>query len=303
MRELRRSIRIKWFFRDKPENPYYIPRFHVKNSEWDPPTAPDIIEEAMIKMEKALVKQASSLPQSMFLLNPDIKSLRDFLQDGQFLVKITDKNLGLAVITKDWYSKECELHLSNKKAYTLVSPEAILGLDRKLFDIIKGNVFTPTIKKFLLQSMIADLPRFYVIPKIHKTPWASRPIIPSHSWVTSRASEVVDYFLQPLLSQYNFVLNRTKAFLTGLRSAVSKTDSLHNCILVSGDVRAMYTNIDPDEAIHRVGGLLKDCNLKGNSCEGIFELLKFILQNNFFGYERRIYKQKSLRKFGTKKHR
>ncbi|POS83976.1 hypothetical protein EPUL_003990, partial [Erysiphe pulchra] len=63
---------------------------------------------------------------------------------AEFLVKVTDKNLGLAVITKSWYRKECEIHLSNQKAYTLVHIETILDLDMKLYNIIKGNVFTPT---------------------------------------------------------------------------------------------------------------------------------------------------------------
>lgn len=68
MRELNRSIRMKWFFLDNPENPYYIPRFYVQNPEWKPPAASDTIEEAIFKMEEALVKQVPNLPQHAHLL-------------------------------------------------------------------------------------------------------------------------------------------------------------------------------------------------------------------------------------------
>ena len=50
-----------------------------------------------------------------------------------------------------------------------------------------------------LHSAEYKLPRFHVIPKVHKNLWSSRPIIPSHSWITSRVSKVVDYTLQKIV--------------------------------------------------------------------------------------------------------
>lgn len=296
--KLRRSIRISWFFRNKPTNLSYIPRFHVKNPSWEPPLAHPVIEGAIKEMGTLLSKQVPRLQYHNDLFNPNVNTIRQFLQDARYLVKITDKNLGLAVMTQEWYKKECETHLSNLEAYECYGDTFPIWCMELFSTLLLIHNWNPTILKYL-QTTKSDLPRFYVIPKVHKEPWASRPIIPSHSWVTSRASEVVDYILQPLLRHHQHVLNSTKMFLTGLREAASSQTSLDGCILATGDVKAMYTNINPKKALEIIREMMLDCDLQGNTFEGISELLEFILENNFFQYDQKIYKQKSGLAMGT----
>ncbi|CAD6499801.1 BgTH12-03908 [Blumeria graminis f. sp. triticale] len=292
MTQLYRSIRIRWLFRDKSDNPYYIPKFHVKTPGWEPPRANSRIEKAIDAVRESLCRQTPQLPQSAHLRNPEIKSLRDFSRDESYLVKITHKNLGLAVVTKSWYCNEITTHISNTDAYQLVGLVHLHDINMKFKSIVRNHVFSTVIKKYLNETT-TELPRFHVIPKIHKIPWSSRPIIPSHSWITSRASEVIDYFIQPYLKNYPFELNSTKSFLAGLRKIASKMHSLEGCILASGDVKAMYTNIDPCKALESAKIAINACYRKGNSTKGIEKLLEFILRYNFFEYEHDVYKQKS----------
>lgn len=292
MTQLRRSIRIKWLFRHKEDQSQFIPKFHVK-STWEPPLASHTVERAIDAIQAALFQQVSALPHKAYEHNPETKHLRQFLQDASYLVKITDKNLGLAVVTKEWYMNQTHLHLADANAYEVTKYD-LVDLLQKFKQIATEHKWTSQIHKYL-QTSTATLPKFHVIPKVHKNPWSSRPIIPSHSWVTSRASEVIDYFLQPEIRKLDFVLDSTKSLIQGIRGL----SNLQGATLVTGDVRAMYTNIPAEDAVLASSLLLQQADLKGNTLDGLTELLRFVLHNNFFTFQDETYRQRSGLAMGT----
>jgi len=297
MTALRRTIEIKAFFATKPASKaHYIPRFHVK-SDWEPPTETAGLPEALDAMEAALFKQVSALPHKAYLRNPEVRHLKEFLSEKKYLVKITDKNLGLAVVTSDWYTEQCQEHLSNTRAY---APRQIkLDTLKEEYDTILDTLrWTPAIRRYL-STADCEIPRFHVIPKVHKTPWSSRPIIPSHSWITSKASEVVDYFLQPIVKSSIPVLQSTKDFVNRIKDV--KLNPGRTVWLVTGDVKAVYTNIPPDAAISVVVELLAEkrkCK-RSNTAQDITTLLEFVLRNNCFSYLEDTYIQNSGLAMGT----
>lgn len=295
--QLRRTLRIKLFFMDKKGSKgNYIPRFHVK-SDWEPPTATPGLEEAISAMEAALLRQVSALPHKAYLMNPETKPLKEFLARRKYLVKITDKNLGLAVVTSQWYIDQCQEHLRNTIAY---APRQIKldSLKEKYDLLLQSGRWTPAIFRYL-ETATCDVPRFHVIPKVHKQPWSSRPIIPSHSWITSKASEVVDYFLQPTVKETVPILQSTRHFLSRLRQ--QDLDLGEDVWLVTGDVKAMYTNIPPAEAISVVDEILQKSRKghRSNGAADLIKLLEFVLQNNCFNFLEDSYIQKSGLAMGT----
>jgi hypothetical protein len=204
----------------------------------------------------------------------------------KFLVKITDKNLGLSVISLDWYENQCSIHLSNTSAYWESElPKYSLG--RELQEIYSSKYLPASIRKYI-QTSTMILPKFYVIPKVHKTPWSSRPIIPSHSWIISRVAEVIDYVLQPELAKFPSILSSTTDLIKGLQ----KVESLENCLIVTGDVTAMYTNIDPWKAIEAIKSIISRDTQKMRKSD-LTKMLEFVLLNNFFKYRGKIYHQQS----------
>lgn len=280
--QLRRTIRIRWFFRHKSLNTDRS--FHVK-SDWEPPKATARIERAIEQTEAALLSQDTALPSRSYMLNPEVKTLCQYLREKQYLVKITDKNLGLAVVTRQWYMEQCLKHLSQQNAYEESEP-SLEDLACQLKDLVHSFQWNKETRKYL-QTTTADLPRFHVIPKVHKTPWASRPIIPSHSWVTSRASEVIDKYLQKFVRRIPYVLDSSKTF-------VNKIRQIHlegQCTLVTGDVKAMYTNIPLEGAKYLASEALKKVDTENNPVEGLWGLLFFVLENNYFEFDQKTYKQ------------
>ena len=47
-----------------------------------------------------------------------------------------------------------------------------------------------------------NLPRFYAIPKIHKTPWRRRSIVPCYSRYITNVAKVVQQRLSPLMDRF-----------------------------------------------------------------------------------------------------
>jgi hypothetical protein len=290
--QLMQAVRTRYEFRDRPINPAYIAEFHVKKDDWIPPLASDLIENTLIKVKDCLLRQIKSLPNIGFRYNPNVSNVRSFLDEKKYLVKITDKNLGLSVISLSWYLDQCKTHLSNSIAYR----KEMINLSQlqKDLDLIAESATLPAAIRKYLKTSENKLPRFHVIPKVHKTPWSSRPIVPSHSWITSKASEVVDYCLKPLLSKYPMVLDSTKSFL----ERISTIKDVSNCWLVTGDVTAMYTNINPFKAIEVIGTMLSRENRRVRK-KDLLELIQFVLLNNFFEFQGTTFCQTSGLAMGT----
>jgi hypothetical protein len=297
---LRRSVRIGWFFGFQYKNQFFHPKFWTK-TDWEPPKADFVVEDALSRMRAALFRQVLPSPRNAQMLNPELSTLRSFLEEKQYLVKITDKNLGLAVVSKEWYVTECFKHLS-QETYRRVGPRRV----ENAHDTIQEEFFNHFSKKkdlfprrmmLYLQGSENKIPKFHVIPKVHKTPWSSRPIVPSHSWITSRLSKVVDHFLQPCLKRYPWVLKSTKDFVSGIRQVKWKP----GMYLLTGDVKSMYTNIPQAASSEICTRIFKDQKTTSSlpSSDTIGKALMFIMKSNVFEFQDHVYIQADGLAMGT----
>ena len=94
-----------------------------------------------------------------------------------------------------------------------------------------------------------ETPKFYTLPKIHKPSNPGRPVVNSIDSHTSRISKYVDFYLQPLARQLPSYIQDTSHFLRKLNI---RRDSNPDSILVTLDVRSLYTNIPNEEGIAAV---------------------------------------------------
>lgn len=74
--------------------------------------------------------------------------------------------------------------------------------------------------------------KFYVLPKIHKTPMVGRPIAASHSYITRPISIFVDELIKPKLRMPT-VLRDSSELIQLLENTVLPHS---NCFLVTADV-------------------------------------------------------------------
>jgi hypothetical protein len=141
------------------------------------------------------------------------------------------------------------------------------------------------------------IPEFKGLPKVHKTPWTLRPIIPSHSWITASMSQVADYLLRPLVNESPWIVNSTIEVINGVRNA--KITEHEDLWFVTGDVQSFYTNVPVLETIALIENIAKDKQWPSWKVRMIRSCLTAVMSHNCFSYQEEIYWQHSGIAMGT----
>ena len=187
------------------------------------------------------------------------KGLRDLKENPTVRVLATDKNLGPALVSTEWVENETLKHLNDTKSYSKVTTDDWTHRRQKVIETREKLVnsyssFQPPNSLKFLRSL-DNSPRsvypakFHIIPKIHKSPIAGRPIAASHSYITRAISKFVDELVKPMPT----VLRDSGELIQCLEKVVLPT----NCLLVTADVSSLYPNIDTKKAIIALDLLLR----------------------------------------------
>jgi len=167
-------------------------------------------------------------------------------------------------------------------------------------DIASGEFFSGSTREYLeASSLEKDIPQFHAIPKVHKELWTLRPIVPSHSWVTRRSSEVCDVALRELHRlKYPWVVDSSREVIKRLwKSDITRSDDIW---LVTGDVEAFYTNVNIDGTIEQIKKDLVDLPISSDyNHEGIPDLLDIVMNFNCFTFQGRYFYQRNGIAMGT----
>jgi len=257
----------------------------------------DAIEKGL-RMGKDLLfeKTAALNPADTHMSNPDVRSIKDFLQSSELLLKITDKNLGLAAISKPWYLEECKRMLADEATYDYISLDDLRYYQHEAMErirvIVESAAFSDDISEFLLASTEdQSIPEFHAIPKVHKPVWKLRPIVPSHSWVTRRASEVCDFTLRSFhRREFPWIVDSTREVLAHIAGkTITRSDSIW---IVTGDVESFYTNVNTAETVELIHTALSGLDSShGIDHHYIRHLLDVVMLCNCFGFNDEFYHQ------------
>lgn len=212
--------------------------------------------------------------------------------DVNILIKPADKNLGLCVISRDWYIQEGRRQLASVSYKPILSFD--IGDTLKLLDhfLVKHQYSLDPLELKWLQhqrnTVNHKLPCFYLLPKLHKNPVVGRPIVASSAWVFSPLSQWISYHLNPVVQSMDTVLVSTAAVVTELQSIALPTDT--DVWLVSADVSDMYNNIPVSQAIVAVGCVVRR-RFPLKLAEALVDAISLVLHNNYFVFDDAVYHQ------------
>ena len=189
----------------------------------------------------------------------------------KLVIANADKNLGLTVMDYDWFHRECLRQLYNRDFYRELPERLARARVRAAFQHLTRLVHAGRLVHDLAQVVPAPrrlcraqrfllsrppthaehrVPSFRIIPKVHKTPVAGRPITPAHRYLFSPANELITQVLHPIVSLIPEILRDSNQLLFELEDAATLNiypgDEIY---LVTGDVESLYTNIPRAECL------------------------------------------------------
>ena len=134
---------------------------------------------------------------------------------------------------------------------------------------------------------------FYILPKIHKQPnedlplkYPGRPIVSACNSPTENISKYIDSVLKPYMFELPSFVKDTTDFINKIRNITLKSN---DTFLVTLDVASLYTNIPHEDGIRACEHFLQnETNDKGSY---ISQLLRLVLENNYFQFNDEFYLQ------------
>lgn len=307
----KRRCRIRYQF-DGKSNVDYIPKFHIPNTNFQPDIFPNSALEKWLASTETLLLQRLNYPINRARKNlPRIQSifLRQLHDNPDLVIKPADKNIGLTLMDRTQYDNEVYRQLNDHTTYKPIPSiemipipiiyERIVQIFRRAYRY--GVIPNVKLLKYIEQYVTpesARLPHFYILPKVHKgPPIKGRPLVPSTRWITTPASRVIDYLLQPLCKKYIETLTTDSTQI--VRELESLIISDAECPLFTADVTSLYTNIDIPDGLDEVKNFL-NMILGFNNPEDrlipelrdlILEVLRIILKNNYFSFRQQYFLQ------------
>ena len=184
-----------------------------------------------------------------------------------------DKGVSMVVMDRNEYNKKAE--------------ELLYSLLKSIKT--EGGIDESTFKR--LYPTGAGSPKFYGLPKVHKEGTILRPIVSSIGAVTYSTSKELSRILKPLVGKSPHHIHNNQDFMEHLKGIQLGP----NEVMVSYDVRALFTSVPIQAALEVIEKLLKeDTGLQDRtsmSTKHIMDLLEFCLRSTYFTYRGKFYEQ------------
>ena len=213
------------------------------------------------------VPQQDNRYDALFAVTVPPKNLRAWLLEAQLLAFITDKNLGIVVVTREWYEQQIQTFLElplpsdkglpnprrlfeverrGKEAFEEFHRDCLTDLETRLLRTLDGQIFpfleSKRVQKFWRTAYTnTTIPIFHGIPKIHKNPWKIRPIVPMHSYVLGPLARILHAMLLPVQRSFYWICESSRNLCSEVADYNKRAKT--STRLHSGDVTGMYTNI------------------------------------------------------------
>jgi hypothetical protein len=295
VKRFRRDIYTKMYFAHL-DNEWKPNQLFIR-STWEP-DAPDLPPEFRARVTYFLRLLRANFSSKHQRIQPNLtpyqgRLLRLLKASTDFIVFPSDKNLGPVILERTEYVRRAHLdHLSDASTYKRLTPieadDRIRTVEGLLSDFIEKHSETLDYndKKYLERSaLVADpFAYFYLTAKVHKDPWATRPIVSVCGSLLHGLGRWVDQQLQPICRQLPSYVKSSFEFRKELLTLSASLD-LTRVRIFTCDATSMYTNIDTNHALSTIASFLRTSPLcHGLAAEPLIEALEIIMRNSIFKF-------------------
>ena len=224
-------------------------------------------------------------------------ALQNLSKRDDIIITKADKGGAVVIVDVDDYIQEANRQLDNKEFYKKLTIDTTeinrIKVNRTINELKSSHLLNEKIANDLLSSE-AKTPQFKMSPKVHKEGNPERPVVSSIDCHTTKISKYIDNQLQPHVKELKSYVKDSTDFIRKINSMEKIPD---NSILVTMDVRSLYTNIPNKEGIEAVETTFKRKNI-GTTIISTF--LRLVLTLNNFVFNSQNYLQIKGCAMGTK---
>ena len=289
----RRDLYLKTFYAGKSDDNQYNPRTHICGT-WIPPwwNIPYHIRNRCTRFENAIKPLFPKKFGRNNLLPHHRRALRYLRKQKDFIVVKLDKNLGTGLMQTDQYIKRaCQEHLYNRDTYTYLTAATadekikVLKSDIRTWLRKFKNDITPMEYRFIhtkLKENTDPYSYFYLMPKVHKSPWTTRPIISYSGSLLHPLGILVDKYLQSIAKDIPTYIQDSKS----LKEELCELTLPPGAKLFTADATSMYTNIHTRAALNMIGQYFRHHRAQYSDIplDAVHKGLELIMLNNFFKF-------------------
>ncbi|XP_067630033.1 uncharacterized protein [Eurosta solidaginis] len=224
-----------------------------------------------------------------------LHSTKKFLKNNkQILILNADKGNVTVAMEKNDYTRKMQIIVNNISDYRVLKRDPTTKLQDKNNELVmkmfKNGHIEEKEKNFLI-SKVANPPRIYGLPKIHKDGIPLRPICSSIGSPSYNLCKYVVRILKNITKSSKYNVKDSTEF----KEKVKDTYIYDDESLVSFDVVSLFPSIPVDAAIDIIASRWTD--IKEHTCltkELFMNILKFCVRDNrYFKYNDKIYEQRS----------
>ena len=279
------------------------------NSSWEPGnnhhTVKTFLEDFSRKVQCELDNPSPTSNQRVRknLNQQELAALENLKSMDDIIITKADKGGAVVVQDVQKYIKEAERQLQDQSFYKKLSHNPTgehAALVSNAIDGLRQRELLDEKMAKRLKPMNPKTPKLYLLPKIHKDGNPGRPVVSSVECHTERISAFVDHHLQPMNRQLPSFVQDTTDFVKKIEAVPD--DPSGETILVSMDVRSLYTNIPNAEGIEAIKGFFRERARPGDAAlsKVIHTFLTLILTLNNFIFNDENYIQINGCSMGTK---
>ena len=262
-----------------------------KNKSFTPNNIDTTIETFELAVKTDTKEHNTTVQKRYNLTKEEQKALAHLSKRDDIIITRADKGGATVIWGIEEYLNEVNNHLKNTEFYQELNHDPFEDFKNLITNSLKEMLSNDLIDKEtleILKPVDVKPARFYLIPKIHKKNNPGRPVISSVNCHTSKLSKYVDHFIQPLAQKVKSYIRDT----TDLLNKIKDLGELpKNSILVTMDVRSLYTNIKHEDGISALKKSLDRRVNKEPPTEVITTLITHILTLNNFTFNGKNYLQ------------
>ena len=185
----------------------------------------------------------------------EVKAPAELKRDKDRIILTADKGVAMVVLDRENYTEKVE-NLLAQPAYRTKDRDPTNKLKAKLILMLTRIKREMNMDEGMYKTMCPTSctpPKFYGLPKIHKTGTCLRPIVSSQGLVTYGVARILTRVLKSLVGNSSHHIQSTRGFVNGVKGVTL----LPGGCLCSYNVSALFTSAPIDPAFNIVKDLLE----------------------------------------------